>query len=87
MWLTPSALVARTWWRRVSVPRDAIASCVAAHYGGIFSKGSQVSALRELEISTKDFRTYRLSGTVDFAKRSLRQSQLVALYASSERPE
>ncbi len=85
VWLTPSALVARTWWRRVSIPREAIASCVSAHYGGIFSKGSQVSGLRELEISTKDFRTYRLSGTVDFAQRSLRQSEQVALYASTDR--
>ncbi|MEL0625616.1 hypothetical protein V6245_01525 [Salinibacterium amurskyense] len=79
VWLYDDKLVARTWFRTLTIPRTQLAGCVNAPYSGFFGS-SVLSWLRELEIQTVDSRVRWLSGTVALNRRSTLQTQQLRQY-------
>lgn len=71
--VTAQEVIATTWMRKLRIPLDSIATCQSMPYAGFFSKGSTTHLLWELELSTTDYRVYRLGGTVAFKSKSIRQ--------------
>jgi hypothetical protein len=77
VWIGDDDVLARTWLRRLRIPRDKIAGCSSEPYAGFFSKGSRVLWLRELELRTSDHRIDQLGGTVAFVARSRLQAEQI----------
>lgn len=80
VWMHDDRLVARTWFRRFEVRREALAGCVSEMYGGLLTKGSDTGWMRELEFVTSAGRSYSLGGTVALRARSEMQARQVRAY-------
>ena len=85
VWMKGDLFVARTWWRRIEVPKAQLASCVTVGYFGALTEGWRVEYLRELEVGFTDFRTIRLSGTVSVSGAATRHRQ--AILSFIQRPD
>ncbi|WP_447522696.1 hypothetical protein [Salinibacterium sp. NYA9b] len=79
VWLYDDHLVARTWFRTLTIPRPELTGCVSDPYVGFLSKG-EVRWVRELELQRANGQLHGLSGTVALGQRSMLQSRQIREY-------